>query len=81
MEEEMTPRPILDIDNLEAFDWPLRDWSTIFGEEDDYVLSRVDAYRILQKHLMRTHYYIVGNDDPKDPDPYARYYVFYCLNK
>jgi hypothetical protein len=39
----------------------------------------VNSYRILQKHLMITYKDLIGDDDPKDPDPYAKYYVFYCL--
>jgi hypothetical protein len=76
MEVEMTPRPILDLDNLESYNWPEIVWSDITSEELE---DHVNAYRILQKHLMITFKHLVGNDDPKDPDPYSRYYVFYCL--
>ena len=78
MEEEMTPRPILDLDNLESYNWPDIVWSDITSEELE---DHVNAYRILQKHLMITYKHLVGDDDPKDPDPYSRYYVFYCLTK
>ena len=76
MEEEMTPRPILDIDNLEEYNWPEFDWKEITTEELEWW---VDGYRILQKHLMKTYKYLAEDDNPKDPDPYAKYYVFYCL--
>lgn len=78
MEVEMTPRPILDLDNLEPYDWPDIDWDDITSEE---LYDQVNAYRILQKHLMITYHHLVGDDDPKDPDPYSRYYVFYCLKR
>jgi hypothetical protein len=74
--EEMTPRPVLDLDNLEEHDWPEIDWTELTTEELE---DGIHAYRILQKHLMITYKYLVGDDDPRDPDPYAKYYVFYCL--
>jgi hypothetical protein len=77
MEEEMTPRPILDLDNLEPFDWPEFDWSELTTEELE---DGVHAYRVLQKHLLKTYKHLVDpEDDPGDPDPYVKYYVFYCL--
>ena len=77
MEEEMTPRPILDLDNLTEHDWPEIDWSELTTEELE---DQVNAYRVLQKHLMITYKHLVDpEDDPRDPDPYAKYYVFYCL--
>jgi hypothetical protein len=76
--EEMTPRPILDLDNLEEYPWPELDWSELHSEPLEWY---VNSYRILQKHLMITYKHLVGDDDPKDPDPYAKYYVFYCLTQ
>lgn len=73
---EQTPRPILDLDNLEPFDWPEIDWSELTNEELEW---HVHSYRILQKHLMITYKSLVGDDDPTDPDPYAKYYIFYCM--
>jgi len=75
-----TPRPILDVENLEPYNWPKRDWSELLTDRDDlYWIT--NAYRSIQNRLITSHSYISRNDDPKDPDPYARYYVFYCLNK
>ena len=71
-----TPRPILDLDNLEEYPWPEIDWSEMRSEPLEWY---VNSYRILQKHLMITYKDLIGDDDPKDPDPYAKYYVFYCL--
>jgi hypothetical protein len=76
MEEEMTPRPILDLDNLKQHDWPEIDWTEFTTEELEWW---VDGYRVLQKHLMRTYKKLAEDDNPTDPDPYAKYYVFYCL--
>lgn len=72
----MTPRPTIDLDNLEEYDWPDIDWDEITS---DALNDAIHAYRVLQKHLMITYYDLVGDDDPRDPDPYAKYYVFYCL--
>jgi hypothetical protein len=71
-----TPRPILDLDNLEEYPWPEIDWSEMRSEPLEWY---VNSYRILQKHLMITYKDLIGDDDPRDPDPYAKYYVFYCL--
>ena len=74
-----TPRPILDVDNLEEYGWPEIDWKELTSNELEWW---VDAYRILQKHLLKTYKYLVDpEDDPCDPDPYAKYYVFYCLKQ
>jgi hypothetical protein len=72
--EESTPRPVLDVDNLEPFEWPGIQW--------EYILSpalnvSVNVYRKKQKRLFDlydiTHY----DDDLDDPDPFQPYYVFF----
>lgn len=75
-----TPRPILDVENLEVFNWPKRDWSEFLDDDDD-LYWRFNAYRVLQKHMMITYKHLAEDDDPKDPDPYSRYYIFYCLKR
>ena len=75
MEEEMTPRPILEVDNLTVHDWPEIDWGSFLTPSLDWY---VDMYRQLQLRLLIRHGIRRSEDDYEDPDPYAKYYVFYC---
>jgi hypothetical protein len=75
MEEEMTPRPILEVDNLTVHDWPEIDWNSFLTPSLDWY---VDMYRQLQLRLLIRHGIRRSEDDYEDPDPYAKYYVFYC---
>ena len=68
-----TPRPILDLDNLEAYDWPEIDWDSISTQE---LIWMTDMYRQIQMKLLIKH---KTEDTHEDPDPYSKYYVFYCM--
>uniref|UniRef100_A0A6C0F4L2 Uncharacterized protein n=1 Tax=viral metagenome TaxID=1070528 RepID=A0A6C0F4L2_9ZZZZ len=71
-----TPRPILDLDNLEAYDWPDIDWDAISTQELIWV---ADIYRQIQIRLLSKHNISKAVDTHEDPDPYSKYYVFYCM--
>lgn len=71
-----TPRPILEVENLEKYEWPELDWSELGSKELDWT---VDMYRQLQLRLLLRHGIQESEDDYKDPDPYAKYYIFYCM--
>ena len=73
-----TPRPILDLDNLEAYEWPEIDWDSISTKELIWV---VDIYRQIQLRLFITHMIDRKNEEYPDPDPYAKHYVFYCMTR
>ena len=72
--EESTPRPVLDVDNLEPFEWPDIQW--------EYILSpalnvSVNVYRNKQKRLFDLYDITWHHDDLDDPDPFQPYYVFF----
>lgn len=71
-----TPRPILDVDNLTEHPWPEIDWDGFRSYALDWT---VDMYRQLQLRLFRRHGIQGSDDDPSDPDPYSKYYIFYCI--
>ena len=70
-----TPRPILEVENLTVYDWPEIDWDSFCSNALNWY---VDMYRQLQLRLLIRYGIRRSDDDYEDPDPYAKYYVFYC---
>lgn len=71
-----TPRPILEVDDLAKYDWPKIVWEDLGS---DKLYWTIDMYRQLQLRLLIRHGIQKSDDDYEDPDPYAKYYIFYCM--
>lgn len=71
---ESTPRPILDVDDLEPYDWPPYPWEQVLSMATKVIVS---LWRRKQKRLFEL--YDVGDveDSLTDPNPFEPYYVFY----
>ena len=72
-----TPRPILDVEDLTEHPWPEVNWDGFRSYELDWT---IDLYRQLQLRLFIKHGIRRSDDDYEDPDPYAKYYIFYCYS-
>jgi len=72
-----TPRPILLVEDLTEHPWPGVDWDGFRSYALDWT---IDLYRQLQLRLFMKYGIRRSDDDYDDPDPYAKYYVFYCYS-
>jgi len=70
-----TPRPILEVEDLKDHPWPEIIWDDFRSYALDWT---IDMYRQLQLRLLLRHGIRRSDDDYDDPDPYAKYYIFYC---
>jgi hypothetical protein len=71
---ESTPRPTIDVKNLEPYPWPDIEWKRILSPAVNVVIN---AYRLKQRKLYKWYYITEDDDDLSDPDPFQPYYVFF----
>jgi len=71
---ECTPRPTIDVENLEPYPWPDIEWKRILSPAVNVVIN---VYRLKQRELYKWYYITEDDDDLLDPDPFQPYYVFF----
>jgi hypothetical protein len=69
-----TPRPVIDIENLEEWYWPKIQWQYICSPAVNVIVS---VYRLKQRQLFEKYDVDEDRDSLVDPNPFEPYYVFY----
>ena len=70
---EVTPRPVIEVDDPVKHNWPKIDWYFMTSERFELI---VEMFRQTQRNLLIAHG-VLG--EANDPDPTEKYYIFFCL--